>query len=78
MEGEGEGLIEREGVLDLIAVSLLSFIALFSLCIPIVVSLLSACLCMPPLSCPHSLSSSLCGHPVVSSRIVFPCGCCGA
>ena len=47
MEGEGEGLIEREGVLGLIAVSSMLFIMSFSWCIPVVMSLLSACLCMP-------------------------------
>ena len=56
MEGQGEGLIEREGVLGLVAVSLLSFVALFSSHIPVVVSSLLACLCMPHccalVSCP--------------------------
>ena len=60
MEGKG-GLIEREGVLGPISMSSLSFIASFSSCITIVMSSLSACLCMPPLSCPHSPSSLSCG-----------------
>ena len=60
MEGEG-GLIEREGVLGPISVSLLSFVVLFSSCVPVVVTSLSACLCMPPLSCPTSPSSLSCG-----------------
>ena len=85
MEGE-RGLIEREGVLGPVGVSSLSSIASFLSRIPIVVSPYLACLCVPPLSCPHSLSSlscprslsSLsCGRPVLLS-CVFPCGCHGA
>ena len=47
MEGE-RGLIEREGVLGPIGMSSLSFIASFSLHIPVVMSPYSACL-----HCPH-------------------------
>ena len=76
MEGE-RGLIEREGVLGPVGMSSLSFIASFSSRIPVVVSPYSACLRVPLLSCPRSLSSLSCGRPVLSSR-VFPCGCRGA
>ena len=77
--GEGEGLIGREGVvLGLVAMSSLLFVMLFLSCIPVVMSLLSACLHVPPLLCPPSPSSLSCGCSVLLSSIVFPCGCCGA
>ena len=77
MEVEG-GLIEREGVLGPIGVSSLLFVASFSSCTPVVMPPLLACLRVPPLSCPCSLSSLSCGRPVLSSSVVFPCGCRGA
>ena len=72
--GEGEGLIGREGVVGLIAMSSLSFMASFSLHMPIVVASLLACLrvpaFVPALSCP--CCHALIPHPRCHVVVVVP------